>query len=41
VARALRQEEAAVLRELEAMARHPVTVKSDGNLHQEQFELTN
>jgi ribonuclease G len=40
VARALKQEEAPVLRELEAMIRQSVNLKSDSGLHQEQFELT-
>lgn len=39
IARALREEEQGVLRELEKVFAHPVTIKPDVQLHHEQFDV--
>jgi ribonuclease G len=39
IARALKEEESAVLRELQQLLGRPVTVKPDSHLHHEQFDL--
>ena len=39
IARALREEEQGVLRELEKVFAHSVTIKPDVQLHHEQFDV--
>jgi ribonuclease G len=39
IARALREEESAVLRELQHMLGKPVTIRPDAHLHHEQFDV--
>ena len=39
IARALKEEESAVLRDLQAMIGRAVTIKPDAHLHHEQFDV--
>ncbi len=39
IARALKEEESAVLRELQRLLGKPVTIRPDAHLHHEQFDV--